>query len=377
MFEIFVVFHLAVIIFCGLIASRSDILSGKIRNKDLFFCFLIGIFSHVLLILSAGQEWFLEFGEFVYLENFAVNLVVSVFVSYAIWHLGLWTAGDAKLFIVFSFLIPLNFYSKGYLGFFPSSAFLLNVFLPVFVFILFLSLVNFFKWANDKEKDHKFLMALAKNKFSGFAQMTQIREYAANFAFMFVLLQVAFPKIAAVSPAFFQNNLFIFAFLFVINGFTKNIFKNGPSSYLFLFVSSLILAADFVFGGLTPQNASLSLLKMAAFMALFVLADKMVDFYLSVFEVKNVKPEEITAKMVLSEQSFKSVFEKIGEKLSGVRAEGLSEHQAALVRDWAREEKNGVEIYRTMPFAPWIFAGVLLTLILKQSVLHFVLSVIK
>ena len=80
-----------------------------------------------------------------YFLDVAINSLISLAVAYILWHFELWAAGDAKLFFVFSFLLPLKYYSSGAFPHFPALALLLNVFTFAFIFLVLRSLYVFFK----------------------------------------------------------------------------------------------------------------------------------------------------------------------------------------------------------------------------------------
>lgn len=69
-------------------------------------------------------------------DKWCVNLAISTLVAYLLWYFKLWGAGDAKLFITYSALIPMGQYSKVYFNYIFASFFLLlNIFLPATIFL--------------------------------------------------------------------------------------------------------------------------------------------------------------------------------------------------------------------------------------------------
>jgi hypothetical protein len=142
----------------GIISSLTDILFGKIPNKILLCFFFLGIFFHFLSFL---------FG-----ENFPIsiffNLVFSILVSFFLFYFNIWAAGDGKLFILYSFLIPLSFYPKKQIfPYFPSFLLLKNLFLPILIFALIETLKIASKNFQKFKKDF-FSFLEAKNLFKIF-----------------------------------------------------------------------------------------------------------------------------------------------------------------------------------------------------------------
>jgi len=88
-----------------------------------------------------------------YVLKVYLNAGIALLLGYLIWRFNGWSAGDAKLFTLFAFLIPLKFYSASYLNYFPSFALLVNTFLLILLFLmgeaLFFGLKNGFKLINQ------------------------------------------------------------------------------------------------------------------------------------------------------------------------------------------------------------------------------------
>lgn len=123
-------YFLPVIIFLGVITSYEDVKKGKIRNKWLLLSLGLALTLHLILFLqglSGNQEMLLL------LSNFAISIIFA----FALWNFNFWSAGDGKLFITYSALIPVGFYSSPFVSFFPSFNLFINVIVPFFVFFLF------------------------------------------------------------------------------------------------------------------------------------------------------------------------------------------------------------------------------------------------
>ena len=106
----------------GLICAYTDIKYGKIFNKWIVFGLIYVFFLYVFLF---SYKTSID-----YIFELILNGAIAFLVGYLLWHFKLWSAGDAKLFAVYAFLIPLHFYSKSYTPYFPSFNLLVNVFIP-------------------------------------------------------------------------------------------------------------------------------------------------------------------------------------------------------------------------------------------------------
>jgi len=124
---------LPAIFFVGLISAYEDITLSRIKNKWVILGIAYAASGYLLLY---GLSFFklVDYGGLnsSYLVSCAVNFVISVMVAYSFWKCGVWAPGDAKLFIAYSLLIPLDFYAKGYINYFPAAVLLFNIFLPLF-----------------------------------------------------------------------------------------------------------------------------------------------------------------------------------------------------------------------------------------------------
>ena len=120
----------------GGITSYSDIKYGKIKNIHLFCGFLYILFLYSFL---AVYSYFVlnQIDNLKYLVELLLNSSIALLVGYLLWRFNLWAAGDAKLFLVYSLLIPLEFYSKNYIPYFPSATLLMDTFLFICFFFLF------------------------------------------------------------------------------------------------------------------------------------------------------------------------------------------------------------------------------------------------
>ncbi|MBL7100864.1 MAG: hypothetical protein ISS23_02840, partial [Nanoarchaeota archaeon] len=126
----------------GLITSYTDFKHGKIKNKHLLPALFYSILIYTILILTLTSYRTAYFTELI------IMLALTLFTSFIIWYVGLWTAGDAKLFFTYSSLIPLSVYKYGYIPYFASTNILINTFIP---FALFLTVILLFK-TNLKQK---------------------------------------------------------------------------------------------------------------------------------------------------------------------------------------------------------------------------------
>lgn len=128
------IYMLPAIIVLGAVTAYQDYKEGIIRNK-----WIGGALAYALIVYSL-----LFIGRYLYgsLDSELVvqtltNMIFSVVVGYGLYHFNLWSAGDGKLFIAFSWLIPITVYEVGYEPYVPSIIFFINCLILSTVVIFF------------------------------------------------------------------------------------------------------------------------------------------------------------------------------------------------------------------------------------------------
>jgi len=108
----------------GIFLSYYDLRERKIYNKHLLAMAITGL---ILFSISANFDLFPSL-----LTNFSLALLIGIIF----WKIGIWSAGDGKLFSICTLYLPF----KLYIPFFHSSIILVNTFILAF-FIWFLPLL--------------------------------------------------------------------------------------------------------------------------------------------------------------------------------------------------------------------------------------------
>ncbi len=121
---------------------RDDLAHGRIANRRLAIALGLGGALYMLLALlelAGAEPWLLAGaaprGPWHWLVGVSLNLVLGLVSAIGLWLLGVWAAGDAKLFAVYAFLVPPACYVRSYLPGFPALALLVNVFVLVFLLL--------------------------------------------------------------------------------------------------------------------------------------------------------------------------------------------------------------------------------------------------
>ena len=85
-------------------------------------------------------------------------LALAFAFVFIIWKIGMWSTGDAKLFLAYVALLPLSVYSNGYINYFPSLTLFINTFVPMAIFFILKMLIQ----ADRKIKKKAFQRVMKK-----------------------------------------------------------------------------------------------------------------------------------------------------------------------------------------------------------------------
>jgi len=196
---------------------------------------------------------------------------------------------------------------------------------------------------------------------------------------VFGLLQQPIKNSFNIDIAPFQ--MFIFAGLIIFSSFLVRIFQKPIAFKIIIFLLFLILIYGFSSSPLaTWQIVQRTIKMMLMFMIVLGIFKALIDFHISKTGIKEIKINELESRMNLDEmivkkiKSNKKFYNKyIGRFYPG----GLIPEQVEHVREWLKKDKkigNTIKIYKSFPFVIWIFFGVIITLILKSSLMHLFIN---
>jgi len=400
------ILSLPVLFFIGIITTYEDFKCGKVRNKWIVFgaCWGIGIilffliwyfiaspvtnfYYFNLLNYPADYEVVVFTVSLSYLLKCILNMTVALIISYLMWKFNVWAAGDAKLFIVYSILLPTTFYWKSFFSFFPSFVLMINIFIPIFIYLLIASILYYLKFIYLRIKNKSKDNLLEKKQESKADRKKKILEGVKNMAIMMIAFIGLFliiklfqaPIERYTSFDVFSIQVLIFAVVII---FSNSVIKFLIKPIVFKIV--IILVAILVCYGLinsydsTLETIRRTLIMMTIFIIVLSIFRKLIDFHVLRTDVKEVKIEDIKPRMSLVEDIMEKIkkdkkfYNKhIGRFYSG----GLLLEQVEAVKKWLKNDKEEMEtikIYKPFPFVPWMFVGVIITIILKGSMFHLV-----
>lgn len=260
---IYVVFFLPLIIFTGMVTSFEDWRFSKIRNKWIIFGLIYAAVVYVLAWIMYGLHinnmttpLLGGIGAFLVrdFDKWCVNLVVSIIVAYGLWHFKMWSPGDGKLFICYAALIPIGQYSRVYFnGYFASLLLLLAIFLPAAVFFLVksASLSMHTLYRNATRMPDVFKKTLAA-KFNKQKIISGIRIFF-GFFLLLTLFHVMRNEISNLLSGALSIQWLLAIVLFLAFKRLSRIFKNSTTV---LIVSSIFLLLYLLFFLLWPDRTA-------------------------------------------------------------------------------------------------------------------------
>jgi prepilin signal peptidase PulO-like enzyme (type II secretory pathway) len=329
----------------GAITSFTDIREGKIRNKHVFPFILLGILRMLVLDTYGGRG--------------LVNTGIALAAGFGLWHLNLWSAGDAKLFVALAALVPLNELTMQFNNIygFPSFMVLVNTFVPMFALMLFRLL---------------FLTPLAMKTMLLRRVLKPVQVVSVGLAlFVFIWLGRVLLNALGLPQVFIVNLLIMFACIEVID-------RVAPKSALPVYVALSVVRLAVDPGVWEPGF----IIAFGTLLISFLLLRYFViymghHFYSTPCKIDELKPGMMPSEGIVEKDGKYHKVELITINILSamrlkklklafeMRSKGLNEEEVERIKKLAEDDKlqfDEILVQQTTPFAPFIFLGALLTL---------------
>jgi len=347
--------HLPAILLLGIITTYEDIRLGKIKNVWIISALIYAVGMYALTGVSV--------------ELFT-NLLFATAVGYGLWHTKIWTAGDGKLFIAFAALTPLSVYLNGPIPWIPSLVLLINVFIPatlLFVVIIVLKAkMSVFKTLWPVAKKILALKNLLLLFLKFFALIWLTRSFLGLFGLESFTLIATFGVKYLIRKYVGEKSLYVFIFLGIIRIFFDKTLLTPSTLYELLLLVLLWRVIRAIYKGALQELG-------------YELFSKDVP-------VKSLKPG-----MVMSDCIMKSDGKSKGEvhryngreyvKVPGGKKSQLKDEAEGLTAEHIKKIKaigfKTVRISSTIPFSPFMFSGVLLTLLANGNILIIIINLLS
>lgn len=214
---------LPVLLFIGIMTSYQDWKNSRIRNVfiliGIIYSFLVYSFFGALFWasqwLSFSQSALNFISVFVWkFDMWCINLLFSMLAGYVLWKNRILGAGDAKLFICFSALIPIGQYSLVYFKYrFASFALLLAIFVPPTMLLLARALFHYLVKIGIKDS-----LGILKGKLLTFNRRKFLKTVFV-FVVLFMLLNIVnyeLQRIIGNISFFTQNRIMLLSLITAI-----------------------------------------------------------------------------------------------------------------------------------------------------------------
>lgn len=356
------------LIVIGIFTSISDIKDGKIKNSHLIvgYCYVIFLYS----FLFTYSTFIIHQPKNIhYIIELITNGTIAFIVGYTLWYFNLWAAGDAKLFPLYALLIPIEYYSKTNIQYFPSLVILtdtllvicLTLLLKMFVRAIQSSLAYFHKPLSFSNIFSKENSKIIRNTTHTYIKLFVITT------FFLIDMQLIFSKVSLFPDVSLLGIPISYLLIFPIQIYISNILVKRK------FLAIIISLTGFIYGTyLITTNQSLELIRIIQMsIVLFLLmgvAMKLTHRYIDRQEItriklKNLKPGSFLSIQTLDELSGKLINGDKDKSTLLSCSDGLTVNQVISIKHiFNDDQEKDIFIYRTFPFAPFMFVVFLITI---------------
>jgi preflagellin peptidase FlaK len=330
---------LFMVVLLGALSSYSDIRYKKSYNKTVFTFFLIGLGIQTASIVLDSTIFL----------HALVNIVMTIAVSILFYLLKIWAAGDSKLFISMVMLIPFQIYGINDDAFFPAFYLMEFIFTVALQYIIIESIV-FFCFDLKDRKNISFRRYIPK--FSS--------NVLASFVVAFLLADTCDVLLMRYGNILLSGNTYLLVIvnilisLAVISLVERMIWK--------ILVSVGLLLMRFTLSYLIGVTFS----PLSFWTVLIVAITMFVRSFTGQYNYRTISTETVSIGDVLSRSS---ILLMIPSNVKGVPKYTdettrcrLTESEVDAIKRWeySKYGQSTITIVRTVPFAPFIFGGILL-----------------
>lgn len=393
------VFYFWLFLALGAAFSYDDWRRQKVRNTWVLFS--LGMcalgFSFLLLnsLLGRWEIGFLGLGEFFLPISFyfssALHFALIAGAGLLVWRIGIWPAGDAKLYMVFGLLaVLIDQNIKG----FPFLLFLkllINIFVPAGLWVLavvslLLLVIGCLRLPLLRGADvRRTLIAgfdrLVIRVMDHWPHKWKMAVFSLNMFALFLAMEIGTLRINDLEiMKSGMGPLLMLLFLYVVwNPISDFLQKRGTLAVwgvlgLLLYFDPQVRAA----GLKTVLFDSVKM--MVSFGFLSGLLRWLVVLHLRRMSERRVGLGDLKPGMILSEESWETVKELGAEDDEALRrryADGLFSEDVVKIKSWSEVPDLMLTAYRAMPFALWVFGGTLFTMASSRNVVYWLMKAVS
>ncbi len=369
------------ILYLGVITSIQDWKEHKIYQK------------HVLFGLAIGVIWLAAWGLYngVFYQNWQIltikaplvllSALISFVVGFVMWWFNVWSAADAKLFAVYTLLLPVSLYTHHTQHFYSFLILLVNTYTAAFFIITADFLFKAGKRALARLREYSSTTDKERRQ-SRQAAGQWLREQGpmllrTALGIMFILLVYRLMRQGVqdeLEQWFTVDRTLLILFLFLAFRPLHRLFQHPV-----IFVMILLGIAGHVAyeQHLNPGWQSLSETLSIGLMSLVLLLFRQIYAYWSkTMETQLIPVETLEENMVVSEATLEmlndqDLFSEIERK--AFSADGINDEQCKRIREhFVHPQTPGmIEVETTIAFAPFLFGGLVLSVLAQGIFLRF------
>lgn len=345
----------------------EDFKETKIRNKWILGGVAYGAMVNIAVVIFGALAGY----DFVYAQAAftLLNAVISFAAGYAMWKYGVWAAGDAKLFSLVAFLLPLDFYKHAVMPWFNSFALLINIFIPYILIVSMQALVAMVLLIPRTLKNKGLNFSFRQLFQSVFTLKTFSVVWGIVFALILIQCLVFFVRSSQL-VAVLNNSLVVFLVIFLGQRKLKAVFEKGYARIFSYFLAVNIFLYMWVMKRMALSGFLESMFQRTLLvMALMIVFNSIINWFIKRSETKTIDVGDVKEGDVLSTETLSEIGGASAD-IGRVGAEGLTEEQRQILLRSANKPAR-IMIYRRHPFSIYIAVGAIITMLLKTSLIHF------
>lgn len=360
---------------------RDDLDYRKIANKKIILGAKILAAALALMAVMSylGYQGVTPvFATWEFYPLWGLHVFWSVLAAAALWYSEVWPAGDAKFFIIAAAALPLI---NPQIRNFPNYLFLsllINIFVSAALFAVggFIASGFYSAGPSDFFKEVRADLKKQLSSLSGAGGKFPAAAFLANMTFLFLLQQIFSMEARGFLGRFFSRADILFFFLFFLWDKIGGVFRSGKWLYLITaFYALYFFMGWFFFHDRLLALLAAALVNVARFSALLFFGRFMLGFLMEKKDTIYLAASELEPGMMLSSRSARTFKENpvFEGAFDDCFKDGLDAEQVGLLKGWLARlnvRDPRIEVVKGRPFALWIFAGALISIIFDKNLVN-------
>ena len=329
---------IGIIFMLGIYTSVTDIRYGIVSNKSIILALAAGTLVNIFYYLRYEET---------FVKLYFVNLTGMIILSVLLYGFHFWAAGDSKLLICMTALIPARLYETGNMVLVPGIYLFVMIFLLAYIYVLSESVIYLFG---------------QKKRYQG-NKLT--RQKVKSFVVQYLISMLYLTALGSVWRVFFERlydeNIILFT--------TGNIFAViliNKIQFLRSKICILIITLIDLYVIVFQHGVRFQLISLLILLIIYLLRHFMNEYNYEEIPTEAVKKGMVLSYMVIM-QFTRSRVKGLSEETSEDMKSRITEEQAEAIRRW-KDSKYGKEtiiIVRKIPFAIFIFLGTVVFLTVR------------